>query len=398
VRVAHLSDLHLGFRQYQRVTERGINQREEDVARAFQRAIDLVLQRGADLVVVAGDVFHQVRPGNTALLHAYRQFARLRAALPDTPVVLVAGNHDTPRASETVCILRLFEPLGCHVVEGAPRRLEFPERELAVLAVPDGPALTVALAPAPGVRFNVLVAHAEVEGVIPESLTHADRAGLVLARRDLEHPGWDYVALGHYHVHTRVGERAWYSGSLDFVSNFPWGELWEEQKADGRKVRAYKGYAEHDLATGKHEFVYLTPVKGGFEPREFLELDPIDARGLGAPEVDALVAAHAAAPPRGIDDRVVRLVVRDIPRHVSRELDARLLRDLRRRTLHLALDLRRPERVGGAAASGAPGRRRTLADLVREAVRARDRVAGVDPDRLEALALAYLAAPEGDDA
>ena len=31
MRLVHLSDLHLGFRQYQRLTPAGINQREADV-------------------------------------------------------------------------------------------------------------------------------------------------------------------------------------------------------------------------------------------------------------------------------------------------------------------------------------------------------------------------------
>jgi hypothetical protein len=32
LRLVHLADLHLGYRQYQRLTPRGINQREADVA------------------------------------------------------------------------------------------------------------------------------------------------------------------------------------------------------------------------------------------------------------------------------------------------------------------------------------------------------------------------------
>ena len=39
--VAHLSDLHLGFRAYGRV-ERGVDVRERDVAAAFERAVQEV--------------------------------------------------------------------------------------------------------------------------------------------------------------------------------------------------------------------------------------------------------------------------------------------------------------------------------------------------------------------
>ena len=83
LRLVHLADLHLGYRQYQRLTPRGINQREADVAQSFTRAIDKMIELAPDVVLIAGDVFHQVRPTNTAILHAFLQFARLRAALPD---------------------------------------------------------------------------------------------------------------------------------------------------------------------------------------------------------------------------------------------------------------------------------------------------------------------------
>ena len=89
MRLAHLSDLHLGYRQYQRQTPAGINQREADVAAAFARAIDRLIAIRSDVIVFGGDIFHTVRPTNPAILHAFAQFSRLRAALPDTPVVMV---------------------------------------------------------------------------------------------------------------------------------------------------------------------------------------------------------------------------------------------------------------------------------------------------------------------
>ena len=97
MRLIHLSDLHLGYRQYQRLTPGGINQREADVAATFRTAIDRVIALRPDAIVVAGDVFHSVRPTNQAILHAFLQFSRLRQSLPDAAIVLVAGNHDVPR-------------------------------------------------------------------------------------------------------------------------------------------------------------------------------------------------------------------------------------------------------------------------------------------------------------
>src|SRR5688572_32463740 len=115
MRLVHLSDLHLGYRQYQRLTTHGFNQRELDVARTFQRAIDQVIALRPDLVLIAGDVFHSSRPTNAAILHAFRQFLRLRTALPHAPVVMVAGDHDTPRTTDSGSIMGLFEQIGVSV-------------------------------------------------------------------------------------------------------------------------------------------------------------------------------------------------------------------------------------------------------------------------------------------
>src|SRR5881398_670567 len=134
MRLVHLSDLHLGYRQYQRLTPGGVNQREADVAATFRTVIDRVIALRPDVVVVAGDVFHTVRPTNQAILHAFLQFSRLVHALPETNVVMVAGNHDTPRSSETGGILQLLAQLGISVVDRDAKRLTFPARELSILA------------------------------------------------------------------------------------------------------------------------------------------------------------------------------------------------------------------------------------------------------------------------
>ena len=100
------------------------------------RAIDGVIEARPDAVVVAGDLFHSVRPTNAAIVFAFRQFQRLREALPEAPVVLIAGNHDTPRSTETGSILRLFEELGVDVASDEARRFVYPALDLSVLAVP----------------------------------------------------------------------------------------------------------------------------------------------------------------------------------------------------------------------------------------------------------------------
>ena len=115
---------------------------------------------------------------------------------------------------------------------------------------------------------------------------------------------------------------------------------------------------ERDLETGKQTFHPL-PVT-----REFLDLPPIGGRGLSAADLDAAIAAAVARASGGIDGKVVRLVARDVPRHIACELDHKMLREFQRRALHFHLDMRRPEVMrtfasGGNAASGSARVRNT---------------------------------------
>ncbi len=383
MRLVHFSDLHLGFRQYQRQTSAGINQREADVAASFTRAIDKCIALAPDVVLIGGDVFHTVRPTNTAILHAFNQFARLVQALPKTHVIIAAGNHDMPRSSETICILRLFAaPLGIHVADREAKRFTFEDLQLSVLAVPDLPPGTVELSPDPAFKYNVLVLHGEVQGALPqaERAEHPDRAAMRIPLEEIAKPGWNYVALGHYHVYKRIAEHVYYSGSVDYTSTNPWGELAEEKAA---KLPG-KGMIERDLATGKQQFHPL-PVA-----RPVLDLPAIDGRGMSAADLDGAIQRAVSRIPDGIDGKVVRLVVTNVPRHIAREIDHKALRELQRRALHFQLDTRRPEVVRPQKGGGAPGRRPSLAETLREALVARTLPTGVERDPLVELGLRYL--------
>ena len=378
MRLVHLSDLHLGYRQFQRQTAAGINQREADVANVFRAAIDRIIEIKPDLVLIAGDVFHNVRPPNPAILLAFTQFSRLVRALPDALVILVAGNHDAPRSAETVCILRLFTPLGIHVVDSDARRLTFPEHDLAVLAVPYT-LVRPSLSPDPAYGRNILVMHSELRGILPLTAADVERTALQVDPSEIGYDRWSYVAMGEYHIHRKLHQNAFYSGALEYTSFNIWGELQEEKEA---RLKG-KGIVEYDLTTKKKTFHALTPA------RQLVDLPLVSGRGVTAPEVDAAIRANVETWPGGIDDKIVRQVVIDIPRHVSRELDQRALREYKRRALSFQLDTKRPE-VLRQSGSGAAGRKASLTDTVREWLLARSIPPDVPRDALVELGLRYL--------
>jgi metallophosphoesterase superfamily enzyme len=388
VKLAHIADPHLGIRQYHRQTPSGINQREADVAHAFRVAVDGIIETRPDAVVVAGDLFHSVRPTNAAIVFAFRQFQRLREALPGAPIVLIAGNHDTPRSTETGSILRLFEELGVDVASDEPRRFVYPALELSVLAVPHQSLMSATrpvLRPEGDERRRVLVVHGEIEGVFPFDRSGAEYGGALLAFEELAASEWSYVALGHYHVQHRVAPRVWYAGSLDYVSPNLWGELVDESDHGNRG----KGWLLADVDRGT---VQRRPVPLA---REILDLEPIEADGLQAAAVDALIAGRVAAIPGGVMDKIVRLRVHNIPRHVARELDHAAIRALKTAALHFHLDLRRPEghRTVGV---GSPGRRQTLPELVRSYLERRPLPAELDREAFVRLGESLMDSVERD--
>jgi hypothetical protein len=388
VKLAHIADPHLGIRQYHRQTPGGINQREADVALAFRAAIDGVIAARPDAVLVAGDLFHSVRPTNAAIVFAFRQFQRLRDALPDAPIVLIAGNHDTPRSVETGSILRLFEELGVDVAADEARHLVYPELDLSVFAVPHQALVggeRPALRPEGGARHRVLLLHGEIEGVLPTEHGAADYGGALVGLQELAPEAWSYVALGHYHVRHEVAPRVWYAGALEYVSPNLWGELADE----ARHRLAGKGWLLADLARGSVAPMPVAPA------REILDLEPIRAEGLGAAAIDAAIAERVGAVRGGIADKIVRLRVYDVPRHVGRELDHAAVRAYKAEALHFHLDLRRPE-IGRSVGVGAPGRRHTLPEIVRTYLEGRPLPAELDREAFVRLGGELMDAVERD--
>jgi hypothetical protein len=384
MKVVHLSDIHLGFKQYSRQTAHGHNQREADIARVFRDAIEKIIEIEPDLILVGGDVFHNVRPTNPAILHAYQQFSKLVKAVPDAEIVMVAGNHDQPRTSETGCLLGLFESLGISVATDEPRRFALRGGEASVLAIPHKLGPRPKLDPDPTARFNLLLIHREYEPLYRKFGGISERSAGYLTLNELSPQNWDYVALGHYHVYSEIAPNAYYSGSLEYSSK----NIWQEVDEEYQNKTGGKGFIEHNLETGYHRFHNVTAA------RRVVDLPPIDASDMTPEQVSEAIREVVDACEGGIDDKIVRLIVREIPRHVIRDLDHRSIRDFKRRALNFLLDTRRPAPVR-VDASGAPGRRASLTDTVRSMLEKRALTPGIDRAALVQLGLRYLAQAEG---
>lgn len=328
--IAHLADAHLGFRAYSRVTPDGRNQREADVADAFARTLDAVGALRPDLVLVAGDLFHSVRPSNAAISAAFRGFTRLAARLEGAPVVVVAGDRETPRSADTASILDLFREIqGVAVVTERVEALPFPALDAEVVAVPHAALAEMRelrLPASGGAGVRVLLAHGRLGGGRAEALPGGALAdgGATLPPALIESGEWSYVALGHHPTAVEIAPNAWYAGSIERTSPDPWAE-----------ATSQKGFVLFDTGTGEASFQSI-------ETRAVLDLPRVSARGLDAAAVDAAIQTVLREVEGGLDGRIVRLVVADLSRAGLRRLDGRVLREARAAALHFLLDARPP--------------------------------------------------------
>jgi DNA repair exonuclease SbcCD nuclease subunit len=315
--LAHLSDLHLGFRAYGRV-ERGTDVRERDVAIAFERAVQELVRLAPQVVVVAGDVFDRPAPPAGAVVALARGLEALRASLPETPVLMVSGPRDTPRRPGDPGALAVLDTFpNVEAATGLSRSILMERLDLHASLIPYRAAVRHPPAlpePDPRVRWNVLVLHGVVASP-GQGGVHLDPAE------------WDYVALGGEHRRRRLGPTAQYSGSLERVALDPWAEAADE-----------KGFITVDLETRESTF---HPIPG----RPVAALAPIKVSPGDPERLRRRVREVTMEVPGGIAGKVVRLRLEGVEPEDLLALQGEQLHGLRHDALHLAVEAGRELRV-----------------------------------------------------
>ncbi|MHA1770713.1 MAG: metallophosphoesterase family protein [Candidatus Thorarchaeota archaeon] len=86
VRIAHISDSHLGAAMFQ------LTERKEDMRACFQRAIERVIKYHPDILVHTGDLFDSPEPAPEDLHLTLRMFKQVKDA--GIRAFVVQGNHD----------------------------------------------------------------------------------------------------------------------------------------------------------------------------------------------------------------------------------------------------------------------------------------------------------------
>lgn len=274
LKIIHGADFHLDS-PFSGLTPERAAQRRGEQRELLDRLAALAREKGADLVLLAGDLLDSER--------VYRETARaLRSALGDIPcpVYIAPGNHDfySPRSVWAA----LDWPENVHIfTSSALERVEMPEYTLWGRAFTDAHQDACPLegleVPDDG-RVHLACLHGEVDPV--------GRYGPI-SRGDIAASGLDYLALGHIHQATglqKEGKTFWaYPGC-------PEGRGFDELGEKGVL------YVEVEPGRAKSQFVPLAKVR--------YEAIPVDITGS-----EGALSAILEALPGRTSDLICRLLL-----------------------------------------------------------------------------------------
>ena len=320
MRILHCADTHLGYSAYRKVTEDGVNQREIDIYNAFTQCIDYAVRTKPDLVMHAGDLFDAVRPTNRAITVAVQQILRL--SKENIPFIVISGNHETPKLKETGNIFTIFEHLA-HVYPIHNNRyetisLKIKDETVVIHAIPqcqtpkEFESNFKKMEVKKNADFNLLLAHGAVAGIKEFKMNEFNE--LFIPLKNLTED-FDYIALGHYHMYTKLQENAFYAGSTEHLSF---------TEADSQK-----GFLEVDL--GQKPRYRFTPLR----TRVMIDAPSLDCSMLRIDQIMQKVKELI----RAIDpkDKIIRIRLESIPAHIQRGIDYHQLRDLARTAVHFEI-------------------------------------------------------------
>lgn len=188
VRVAHCADLHLGA-PYSYLPAAQAAERQAEALLTFGRIIDFCRNNAADLLIIAGDLFDTPSVDKSLAVDVFSKIA----SIPDTLVVISAGNHDPltadcPYLTETL-------PQNLVVFSENMGSVEVSDKNLRVIGISFATSSftkNLVLPTADGEKINILAIHGDLNA-------SADSVYNPVSAREIGATGMDYVALGHIH-------------------------------------------------------------------------------------------------------------------------------------------------------------------------------------------------------
>ncbi len=206
-KILHLSDTHLGNRQY------GSDTRRDDFTRALEAAVDRALEENVDAVIHTGDLFHRRTPSLPIVTECIEILRKL--ADEDIPFYGIVGNHDRKMDQQWLDLIR--ETGTAERLDQTPTMVNDNVAIYGIDAVtkPAWHAADFTLEEPPNSdAFRLLCLHQLFEPLVPEFYADHDLTD-ILDRVGID---LDALALGDYHkTESRIvdGVPAWYAGSTE---------------------------------------------------------------------------------------------------------------------------------------------------------------------------------------
>lgn len=218
IKFIHVSDLHLGKRQY------NLKERYNDYFRAFQWVLDFTISEKVDFLLISGDLFDSKNINPSVLSDVFyliRDFKE-RSSLElnkEIPIICIEGNHDNP-IYKTNSWMSFLADLNLIILLTADfdknsKELTFQpystsNHKSGMIQIKDAiiyglpyygsytkhlfPAIYKAI-PKKNNKFNILLMHFGIEG------QDKSKPGIELTPNLKKlHEKIDYLALGHYHM------------------------------------------------------------------------------------------------------------------------------------------------------------------------------------------------------
>lgn len=298
--IAHLSDLHLGYRDNSSLGRLGLDfikeapipLRELDGYKAWNEAITGIINDNVDAVVIAGDIGHEPNPSDRA--RAHMQAGLMRFAEAGIPVYNITGNHDTNDVAGDVAFTENLHLPMMKIYSHAEPYVSYALNDDIVLHMvshhmyADNVEVMKKVKPVKG-AINILTTHGSlIDPLLKERIRVNDTVREVVIPDYFLQANWDAMMLGHIHERGFVGKESngiFYNGSL-IRRGF--------SDAEGSLGRGYTLWhiAEDGTVTREMKTVRQRPQE---------DLPAINAEGLDSVALTEAILANLPDPSEGLE-------------------------------------------------------------------------------------------------
>lgn len=291
LKIAHISDLHIGYRAGLKENSSHINLREADGYVALAKLVKSIIQEGVDSVVVAGDVFHTPTPSVRSIVFVQNQFRKFWDA--GIKVYALAGNHDANDIRGDIAASRVLHDPWREIYSHVEPYVKYEISDGVFLHLvshhmySEQKATMESIEPVEG-SINIFSTHGScIDPLLNEQLkTEQSPREIVIPDFLLKDKDWSYSMLGHIH------ERGWV-GSKDKTTDT------ENRKIfyNGSLIR--RGFSDNEVPLGRgwtlweiDDYGIFTSTVKTIPQRPQYDFEVIDASDHSASEITDIIVEN----------------------------------------------------------------------------------------------------------